>query len=255
MSAIPVLYSFARSGGTLVNQLLGVHPQCLVLSEVNPAASYKPVVEQATEWLGLVERAEAGTFAELPYDRQIAELSARAAKAGKRLVVRDWVTVNYLPGTAGEETVPSGHLEQQLYLEHAGFSAAPVVVTRKGGAVYRSIKGHFEHLGDLGPEAFGKAYLEYARAVAPHPKVKLETLRAKPADTVPEVLRAFGLDDSQSDAVLENFHAFRKCTGNTTLQSKSESARAQRILPPESNRSDERYPSSFAEADRLLGYV
>ena len=258
MSAIPVLYSFARSGGTLVNQLLGVHPQCLVLSEVNPAASYKPVVEQATEWLGLVEPAEASAFAELPYDRQIAELSERAAKAGKRLVVRDWVTVNYLPRTAGEETVPSGHLEQELYLEHAGLQATPVVVTRKSGAVYRSIKDHFEHLGDLGPEAFGKAYLEYARAVAPYPKVKLEELRAKPAAAVPGLLRAFGVDESQSEAVLRKFHGFRNCTGNTTLQSKSESARAQRILPPEANGAHDadlaaKYPD-FAHADRLLGY-
>ena len=258
LSAIPILYSFARSGGTLVNQLLGVHPQCLVLSEVNPAASYKPVPEQAVEWLGLVEAGEADEFAHRPYHRQIAELDRRAAKAGKRLVVRDWVTVNFLPGTAGEATVPSGQLEQALYLEHAGMRPVPIVVTRRSATVYRSIKSHFPHLEDLQPEVFANAYLAFARAVAGFPRVHLESLRARPQAAVAEILSAFELDASPGEALLANFHAFQNCTGNTTLQMRSGSATAQRILPPESDAPDDaalagRHPQ-LAEADRLMGY-
>ena len=95
--SVAVFISFARSGGTLVNKLLGVHPDCLVLSEVNPAASYKPVARQAFEWLGLVTEQETEAFGRLGYSAQLAELSRRAAQGHKRLVVRDWVTVNFLP--------------------------------------------------------------------------------------------------------------------------------------------------------------
>ena len=259
MSTIPVFHSFARSGGTLVNQLLGAHPQCLVLSEVNPAASFKSVAEQAVEWLGLVEPHEAGEFARLPYHRQIAFLDGRAGKRGKRLVVRDWVTVNFLPGAARDHTIPSGELEQELYLEQAGLRPVPVVIARRSAAVYRSITRHFSHLQDLEPEVFEKSYLEYARAVAEFPKIHLETLRARPAAAVEEVLRRFELDTSRRESMLENFHEFRNCTGNTTLQAQSGSAIAQRILPPEASAPDEaalteRHPA-LAEADRLMGYA
>src|SRR5437763_195444 len=111
MSVMPVVYSFARSGGTLANQLLGVHPDCLVLSEVNPAASVKSVAAQAADWLGLA--AAPKELSALPYREQVRTLAQRALVAGKRLVIRDWVTVNFLPGTSAQ-TVPSGELEQAL---------------------------------------------------------------------------------------------------------------------------------------------
>jgi hypothetical protein len=256
MTPIPVLYSFARSGGTLVNQLLGVHPQCLVLSEVNPAASYKPVAEQAAEWLGLVEASEAIDFARLPYPRQIAQLHERAAARDKRLVVRDWVTVNFLPGSAREGTVPSGELEQALYLEHAGLEPLPLVVARRSAAVYRSITSRFANLRDLALDVFGRKYLDYARAVSTMPRIHLEALQAQPAAVLTEILRRFGLEASRVEALVAGFHEFRNCTGNTTLQAHAGSAIATRILPPEEHPGDAapaRHPA-LLEADRLLGY-
>lgn len=250
-----MLFSFARSGGTLVNQLLGVHPQCLVLSESNPAASYKPVVEQAVEWLGLVEPREAADFARLPYHRQIVDLDARSRAKGKRLVVRDWVTVNFLPGAAQDHTIPSGQLEQPMYLERAGLTALPLVVARRGAAIHRSITQQFSHLRDLDLAAFATAYRAYALAVSAFPKVHLETLRAKPASALAEILRIFQLDGTRLEPLLANFHEFRNCTGNTTLQARSGSASARSILPPEeAARSSGDHPA-LAEADRLMGYA
>jgi hypothetical protein len=259
LTAIPVLCSFARSGGTLVNQLLGVHPQCVVLSEVNPASSYKPVAEQAVEWLGLVEPSEAAAFARAPYQNQIALLDERAKSKGKRLIVRDWVTVNFLPGAANDYTMPSGQLEQALYLEQASLRAVPLVVARKSVAVYRSIIRQFSHLRDLQPAVFAKSYLEYARAVAGFPKVHLESLQARPAPTVSEILRHFELDASRPEALVAGFHEFVNCTGNTTLQSRTGSAGARHILPPDESAPGETglagsHPE-LAEADRLMGYV
>lgn len=259
MRVIPVIYSFARSGGTLVNQLLGVHPQCLVLSEVNPAASYKPIVEQAVEWLGLVAANEASEFSRLPYSRQVMSLYDRAAEQGKSLIVRDWVTINFLPGCAGECIKPSGQLEQELYLERAGFKLLPLVISRRSAAIYRSIKQNFMHLQNLDIEIFKKTYLEYARAVSRFQKIHLEDLRANSDTTLIDILKQFNLDSGEWKSLLQEFHAFKNCTGNTTLPILTESAAAREILPPEELVSQEMAksdtPPLLVEADRLLGYV
>jgi hypothetical protein len=258
MDAIPVIYSFARSGGTLVNQLLGVHPQCLVLSEVNPTASYKSIVEQAVEWLELVETHEVEEFSHLPYQQKIITLHQRSAEHGKRLIVRDWVTVNFLPECAGDLIIPSGQLEQKLYLEHAGFESMPLVIVRRSAAVYESIKQNFLHLRNLKIEVFAESYLEYARAVTAFPRIHMETLRAQPDITLKKILQWLDLNPDDSRALIKNFHDFKNCTGNTTLQATSESANARQILPPEVLNSP---PPVFtgshpalAEADRLLNY-
>ena len=251
MTAIPVLYSFARSGGTLVNQMLGAHSQCLVLSEVNPAASYKPVVEQAVQWLRLIEPAEVSCVGAAPYRRQISLLRERAARHGKLLVVRDWVTPNYLRNVV-KGVHPSGQLEQALYLEREGLEPRPLVVTRRAAAVYRSIVANFASLSDLALDAFARGYLAYAVAVARFPRMHMEVLRRAPAEGVERLLEHFGLDASAAPAVLRDFHEFRRCTGNTTLGGRGGSAEARSVLPPE--------PAAtiphpvLDEADRLLGY-
>jgi hypothetical protein len=259
MTAIPILFSFARSGGTLVNQLLGVHPDCLVLSEVNPAASFMPVVEQAVEWLGLVEKPERNAFDALPYHEQIGTLDRRAAARDKQLVVRDWVTVNFLPGTARDGTMPSGQLEQCLYLEHGGMQPRPLVIARRAAAVYRSIRRSFAHLRDLEPDAFAAAYLSYAHSVAGLPTIHLEELRGAPAKTLERVLLALGLEATPPDTLLGTFHGFRNCTGNTTLATAGDSTLWERILPPEASGPDtEPAPpvrEALAQADCLLGYA
>lgn len=258
MNAIPIIYSFARSGGTLVNQLLGTHPQCLVLSEVNPTASYKSIVEQAVGWLGLVASHEVDEFSHLPYQQKIITLHHRSAEHGKRLIVRDWVTVNFLPECAGDRITPSGQLEQKLYLEHAGFELMPLVVARRSVAVYESIKQNFLHLRNLKIEVFAESYLEYARAVTGFPKIHIESLRAQPDMVLKKILKWLDLNPDDSRELIRNFHDFKNCTGNTTLRASRESATARQILPPEILSSNATHFTgshpALAEADRLLSY-
>lgn len=256
--SIPVIYSFARSGGTLVNQLLGVHPLCLVLSEVNPAASYKPVAEQAVEWLRLVPSGEASEFSRLSYQEKILVLYERASLQQKRLIVRDWVTVNFMPKCAGDTISPSGQLEQSLYLEYAGFRLLPLVISRRSAAVYESIKHNFSHLQNLDLDEFANAYLQYSRSVAEFPIIHMEALRARPDFALMEILQRFNLDIAGRQLLLNGFHTFQACTGNTTLMVSSKSASVPRILPPESVGSLESscigVHAGLVEADRLLGY-
>jgi hypothetical protein len=258
MGNIPIFYSFARSGGTLVNQLLGVHPQCLVLSEVNPAASYKPIVNQAMEWLGLISAHEEGEFSNLPYHQKIVALYNRSSEQGKLLIIRDWVTANFLPGCVGNLLKPSRQLEQKLYLEHAGFELKPLVIARQSAAVYASIKHNFTHLRNLEIDVFAEAYLEYARAVTELPKIHMESLRSKPDATVIKILHWLGLHSGDAELILKTFHDFTNCTGNTTLHVSSKSSTARKVLPPETPEATVPLLAvvhpTLAEADKLLGY-
>jgi hypothetical protein len=230
----------------------------VVLSEVNPTASYKPVTEQAVEWLQLVDRGDALAFSALPYRDQISRLRDLAEQRGKQLVVRDWVTVNFLPHCAGDRAEPSGQLEQEMYLARAGLVPLSLVVTRRAAAVYRSLRHNFPHLKELSPETFASAYASYARAVAHLPRVHLEALRADPEVILKQILGHFGFDASDSSAILGNFHLFRSCTGNTALRESSESASSKVIIPAVREPSIVDIPnvvhSVLAEADRVLGY-
>ncbi len=254
MIEIPVIYSFARSGGTLVNQLLGVHPDCLVLSEINPAASYKPIFEQAVEWLGLLEEKEVDGFSFLPYHEKIKFLYDRAMVQKKNLVVRDWVTVNFLHGSAGKDIMPSGHLEQDLYLKRAGFQSVPLVITRKGEAVFKSIKSNFIELAELEMIDFAKSYLAYARAVSTFPIIHLEDLRSQPDTVLIKILNRFNLRSDVIDSLIQSFFTFKNCTGNVSLKGDNNSASAQKILPPDLASASLPTHPALIEANGILGY-
>lgn len=254
---IPVIFSFARSGGTLVNQLLGVHPDCLVLSEVNPAASVVPVARQAADWLGLVEATEVDQFNDFPYSQQVALLNERAKSKGKTLIIRDWVTANYLAGAGDGTVVASAILEQPIYLARAGYSLRPLVVTRNAQSVYQSIRRNFSHLSGLSVDIFSAAYLAYARAASTFPRVSLEALQASPRETLVQILQKLELSTAYIDMQLETFADFRMCTGNNTLAMPSATTHLRQIVPVRSDALAINAPLNtemLTEADRLLGY-
>jgi hypothetical protein len=254
---MPIIFSFARSGGTLVNQLLGVHPNCLILSEVNPAASVVSVAHQASVWLGLIEANEVGQFHQLPYAQQITLLDERAKSKGKTLIVRDWVTVNYLAASAGDLVTPSFILEQPIYLARAGYSLQPLVVTRRANSVYCSIRRNFLQMKNLSVDDFALSYLAYARAVSNFPRVSLEALQLTPRETLIQFLHLLGLSVEHVDMQLENFFDFCQCTGNNTLTALFKATYERHIAPVRNELKVDNICISgdaIMEADRLLGY-
>lgn len=258
MMQIPVIFSFARSGGTLVNQLLGAHPHCLILSEVNPAGSLISVAKQAADWLGLVGLDGLEEFNRLPYSQQITMLDERAKSKGKVLIIRDWVSANYLK-SVGETTVPSFVLEQAAYLARAGYTLKPLVVTRKASDVYHSICRSFHQLRNLTEEEFVTSYFAYARAVSCFPRVSLETLQSTPHEALEYILHSLSLSTDYIDTQLKTFADFNHCTGNNTLSVPSATSSLRNITTPLVSDCVANSPCvnevGFAEADRLLGYM
>lgn len=96
--SLPIMISYGRSGSTLLNRCLGALPNTYVLAEVNPVASsdnrdhpdINVVAYQAKEWFDI--DIEADGFVE-----SVLELKQKAEAKGKRLVVRDWSFVNFVP--------------------------------------------------------------------------------------------------------------------------------------------------------------
>jgi hypothetical protein len=234
-----------------------MHPDCLVLSEVNPAASVIPVVKQAVDWLNLIDESEVDQFLKLSYAQQIALLGERAKTKGKTLIIRDWVTVNYLPNAGHDLVVPRFILEQSIYLAHARYALQPLVVTRRAQKVYQSIRRTFTHLSELPMDVFSAAYLNYARAVSTFPKVSLESLQACPREALFQILNKLELSTDFIDKQIESFADFRLCTGNNTLTIPSTTTHLRKIVAVEIDviaNNESLNAEEFIEADRLMGY-
>ncbi|HYN55501.1 MAG TPA: hypothetical protein VES38_12445 [Methylotenera sp.] len=240
-----------------MNQLLGVHPDCLILSEVNPAVSVVPMARQASDWLKLIESTEVDQFQELPYSQQITFLDERAKLKGKTLIIRDLVTANYLSSAVDDSVVPSYVLEQPVYLARSGYVLQSLVVTRKAQSVYKSIKRSFSHLSCLSVDDFSSSYLAYAHAVSSFPHVSLEALQSAPRETLIQIMQTLGLTTDYIDMQLKSFSEFCLCTGNNTLAVPSASSHLRQIVPFTSDSLASDVPlhtEVFKEADRLMGY-
>lgn len=238
--AIPVFYSFARSGGTLINKCLGCDPGNLILSEVNPAGAFKSIEEQAFEWLQLIEEGERRDLEQRSYGDKIGFLEQRARARGKVLIIRDWCSVNFLrPGRAAGDIVPpcSGVLEQSVYLRSAGLDPRAVVITREAASVFLSIKRAFRALADLELDEFARAYAGYAEAVRELPCFQLEKFRREPERDLQRICEALGVNHPAN--FLGEFSDFERCTGNNTLAEQALSQQAATILPEEGKRSAE----------------
>ncbi len=90
---------YARSGGTLLNQCLGLLPNVVILSELNPLGggagrkrnkSYRTVWEQAKNWYNIDVNSS-------NFVQEIVDLKKITDARNKRLIVRDWTFVNFNP--------------------------------------------------------------------------------------------------------------------------------------------------------------
>ena len=155
---VVLMFCFARSGGTLLNQCLASLGGVKVLSEVNPLGggqgyegpeSPATVRAQAKEWFNT----DVGTddFAE-----GVRALNDRLAQRGERLVLRDWSFVNFVPHDLNQNNPPNrfltlDELRNTCELRTFGF-------VRDGIDVWIS--------RDMLPiSAFAAEYLEYVKAL------------------------------------------------------------------------------------------
>jgi hypothetical protein len=257
VSRVGVYHCFARSGGTLVNRLLGASRGVVVLSEVGPAVSVREPLVQAVEWLGLVTPGEIDALRDRDFGALIADLAGRAAAHQNYLVVRDFVTPNFLPGAFGD-TLPSCELELVEALDGAGCEMSRVVVARRSASVYASIVRSFPHLADLSVDEFAVGYHAFVAAVDGVPVIRYEDLTADPPNTFQSLSAALGC--AYDPQAIDRFAAFRNCTGDLQLDTPSRGASLDRIAPLADPATDPAFLAAAAHplcraADERFGYA
>lgn len=256
---IPILYIFARSGGTLVNRCLGSISDNIILSEINPYCSVVPMEEQAKTWFSLVSPEEYQLLLGQSFINKLKFIIDKANSLGKKLVVRDWTTANFLTNVRGDRMLsPSGVLEQEVYLFHHGFKACPVVISRRSADVYESLKRTFEQCRLLSIDEFSLAYLEYARAVYQYPIFHYEDLCQNPYSVIRQICSV--LEINYDSSFSDHFWQFTKCTGDNNLNQPSRGLKESKIVALKSNTNSKCYVAAMQnelcrQADRLLRYV
>ena len=248
---ISVFYSFGRSGSTLLNQCLGCHSNNAVLSEVNPACSYRSVAWQAYHWLGLISENDLPGFSRLTYAQQVTELARLCLQQQRHLIVRDWSTVNFLANvSSGIE--PSYVLEQEFYLKNIEqLNCRQMVFTRRSSGAFHSLRTRFPQYHSLPVEEFARSYLNYAQSVCRFPIFHLEDFTARPAHWLTNICEC--LDVAYAKDFQEKFADYKDCSGNITIGKDTFSKTSRMITPVTSSESVAPHPL-LTEADALLGY-
>ncbi|MEW5857922.1 MAG: hypothetical protein AB1861_11150 [Cyanobacteriota bacterium] len=256
-TTLPVIYSFARSGGTLINRCLGCILGNIILSEVNPHASLVPIEVQAHDWFKLVSSRDFSDFSKKPYADKIRLLAEAARQQDSHLIIRDWTTINFLDRASDDIYAPSMFLEQKIYLEKYGFNIYPVVLVRRAADVYESLTRTFKHLRNLSIKEFGNCYLAYVQKVSTYPLFHYERFCLEPEKELKRMCDVLGVN--YSDNFVTEFSKFTYCTGDNTLPKPSRGAQISKITVMESNQGAESYiaaslDKNCQEADKLLGY-
>ncbi len=253
---LPIYFAYARSGGTLLNRCLASISENFVLSEVNPHASVTPIEIQARDWLRLVSQENYFEFANQNYVGKIQYLVEKIRENNNFLIVRDWVTLNFLPGVIPPYT-PSMILESSLYFERHGMEINPIVFVRRSAEVYESITRTFNRFKKLSVQEFGYFYLAYAKAVCSYPIFHYDQFCQNPESELKRICTTLGVN--YDDNFLKSFFNFNYCTGdsNPDLNSRGYALKNIKTMPTHNN--SEQYIAASLDvncqkADQILGF-
>ena len=107
MSFTNIMYCYARSGGTIINRCIGSLPYTIVMSEVNEIegagdvnTALRTIKDQAEGWYRIKINSE-------HFIENIKELHSIANKLNKKLVIRDWSFINFVPKRSNNFSPPN----------------------------------------------------------------------------------------------------------------------------------------------------
>lgn len=255
---IPVIYNFARSGGTLINRCLGSIEGNVVLSEINPLASVNPIENQARDWFKLISSEEFQEFSELKYSDKIIFLLQKTIKNGQKLIIRDWTTINFIPNVTTLYSVNSTYaLEQEIHLNKASIDSIPIVIVRRSADIFDSIKRTFKYLDNFSIKEFGNNYLCYAKAISSYPIFHYENFCKAPEIELKKICDTLAVHYDVH--FINQFSKYQSCTGDVAFLDSSRGAKLDKIEILQSFTKSDNYLLAMVdqncnEADRLLGY-
>lgn len=251
--AIVLMECFSRSGGTLLNQIIGSLPDVVMLSEVNPLGggwgarrerSYTTPKAQALHWYG-IKLASSG------YLENILELGRICRQKNKTLVVRDWPYVNFMPHPLNHRQPPNRLLACEQLKDHCELKTFALVRD--------CIDVWISQGGAVPAETYFQCYLKYVEEITRHGirLFKYEDLCRMPSKTIADICVHTGLTYS------ENWHEFFRCNkvnGDNQLLTPSRGAQKNRLFLPKRRRISKDKIRSLAESEsqkkinQLTGY-
>jgi hypothetical protein len=255
---ISVLYSFPRSGGTLINQCLLCAKDTIVLSEINPTLSVIDPILQASNWFRLFTNEE--ICQTRTYLQQIKAIHEKTELTNSKLIIRDWSGINYLREISEWVPAPSFQLEQHIYLTHAGFELHEARVIRQSTQIFISLRKDIPQCANLSIESFAESYSKYLSDTAHVFTVHLEDFTQETQSYYTKLCSALSIE--ASPGVKEKFSKEIRVTGNTTISTKPTSAKWKTIhacqLPDVNKETQaiiETNQKLFRDLDTLAGYV
>ena len=221
MEKITVIINFGRSGGTLLNRILGTFPEVVICSEINPLLGATPDHKAIEPQLALKYQMkswydidlEGGSFRE-----SIQHLAQYCHNADKHLVIRDWTNLDFTKKEAnGYNPKYSFSIIEELQF---------IGEIRVFAFVRDAIDVYLSTHGDL--QEFASNYLKYVESLIREkiPILKYEDLIRDPQKTIMDICNMVGLAylDRCKDFT-ENF----QCTGDLQLGKRSRGLRQKEI--------------------------
>ena len=209
---IALLYSLARTGGTLLARCLGAIPGNALLSEVSPRMAYFDPIRQADEWYGLItpeERAWLKTGKTIHYAQAIALIGERCRAQGLKLIVRDWTHIDFLK--VDRFTVQPRYEFTQIKVLGELFDIRHRALVRHPLDSYLSlVKLRGYRRVDITEYLYG--FRRFAERAINTGFVRYEDFCADPKKVLAELCRNLRLN--YQDDVVEGFSSYRNVTGD-----------------------------------------
>jgi hypothetical protein len=204
-NAIPLLYSWARSGTTLLNKCLSAMGH-LVLSETHPKINtgvHSPRW-QATHWYNI--DIPKGT----PWSSCILKLNDIAVKQDRSLIVRDWTIASFYPSDVHDPL----RIRQLQAHKVLGERCKPVAYIRNAIDCALSFATFHHWTAARQLDSFARAYLQYARRIKQDaiPLVYYEDFCQNPTRFLAELCITLGIRFSDK---WQNFSDVIKILGDT----------------------------------------
>lgn len=208
---LAVLYSLARSGGTIFSRCLACIQGNTMLSEIHPRWSYYDPFSQAHDWFGLISAPEGQAFLAqhgYNYIKAIQFLNARCIERGQHLIIRDWTHVDFFTGPFPAK--PVFRLSQYEALKHH-FDIRHIALIRHPIDTYLSLR-KLPPYKDITTDDFLDRYSAYVNQIKPIGFVRYEDFCDNPAPVIESVCKTLGVN--YSEEFLERYKSYSTITGD-----------------------------------------
>lgn len=243
MSEIALLYSLARSGGTLLSKCLGCIPGNILLSEINPRWAYFNPLDQAKQWFSLVQDEDIKNLkssGNYNYRSSIRLIHDRCEQRGLCLIIRDWTHVDYTPGYYPVSPV---YRLSQLEALQEDYEVRHIALARHPIDTFLSLVRLSDYRGRIGIAQYLYGARAYAETAATVGFVRFEDFCTEPDVVLKKTCKTLGVKFDRS--YRHSFHDYQAVTGdnytpgqNTTLTGETVGERTSDIIRLPQRRSE-----------------